>query len=227
MYKAESAEGKSLMTWGHRLSKIAAVIFAAAGMMTGTISQASANTGAGGLTILYASSQNMAHACNVIRDDGSYQAVVCSDIVTYEGSTDYYAYGRTEIICQTSSTPHTIRACNSIWAYDTLEAGDGTNTGEFPPAKSSCAGNCPSGRFYLSTSNWVYKIADAQGGRCSSNLSSSYVLWNVVWGQNAPSNNYITEGSLPDGTVFSVGSDSSYPANDNGNESSGHYFICP
>jgi hypothetical protein len=95
------------MTRGRWLYKLAVSLLAVAGMMTAAIPRASAATGAGGLTILYASLQNQAHQCNVIADDGTDQAVVCSDIVTYEGATDYYAYGRAEMICQTSAQPHT------------------------------------------------------------------------------------------------------------------------
>jgi hypothetical protein len=203
------------MTRGRWLYKLAVFLLAATGMMSAAIPRASAATGAGGLTILYASLQNQAHQCNVIADDGTDQAVVCSDIVTYEGATDYYAYGRAEMLCQTSAQPHTTIPCYKITAGDTLEAGDGTHTDQY---SFTCAGNCSSGRNYLSTRNWVYKISNAGNGTCSANAGSSYDLWNVVWGIN-------TEIWLPDtkeGYELRFGG-----PNDAPNESSGHYFICP
>lgn len=215
------------MTRGHsRLRKYVAVVLVAAGTMLGAVQPANAATGAGGVPILYASSQNQAHQCNVIGGDSSYQAVVCSDLITYEGATDYYAYGREEAICQTTNT-HTVVPCQQIREYDFLAAGDGTSTAGYSQEcyyPSSNLPNCPAGRYYLSTRNWVYSIADAQGGRCSSNVSSSYVLWNVaLHGYNAPSAG--TEIWTPDGHFWSLGVTGT--ANDWPNESSGHYFICP
>ena len=203
------------MARGRRLYKLAAILFAAAGVMMAAIQPASAATGAGGLTILYASSQQQAHQCNVIGGDSSYQAVICSDILTYEGATDYYAYGRAEAICQTASVPHTEVACNDIAAYDTLEAGDGTHTYKY---SGGCTGNCPDARFNVLTRDWVYSISHAEGGVCSSNTGSSYDLWNVVWGGS-------TDIVTPDGQAYYLGYN--WPANDGVNESSGHYLICP
>lgn len=123
-------------------------------------------TGAGGVPILYASSQNQAHQCNVIGGDASYQAVVCSDLVTYEGATDYYAYGREEAICQTTGT-HTVVPCQQIREYDFLAAGDGTSTAGYSQQcdyPSSNMPNYPAGRYYLSTRNWVYSIGPPTTG---------------------------------------------------------------
>jgi len=114
-----------------------------------------------------------------------------------------------------SAQPHTTIPCYKITAGDTLEAGDGTHTDQY---SFTCAGNCSSGRNYLSTRNWVYKISNAGNGTCSANAGSSYDLWNVVWGIN-------TEIWLPDtkeGYELRFGG-----PNDAPNESSGHYFICP
>src|SRR5216684_584262 len=118
------------MTRGRRLYKLAAILSAAAGIMMAVISPASAATGAAGLTILHASSQQQAHKCTVIGGDSSYQAVICSDMLTYEGTTDYYAYGRAEAICQTTST-HAVVPCKYIFEATELSAADGTNTGTY------------------------------------------------------------------------------------------------
>jgi hypothetical protein len=209
------------MARGRRLYKLAAILFAAAGMMMAAISPASAATGAGGLPILYASSQMQAHKCNVIGGDSNYQAVVCSDILTYEGATDYYAYGRAEAICQTTST-HTVVPCKYIWESTALAAGDGTSTGTY--SLTCAAGSnypCPNGRFYKSTRDWVYSIAHAGGGTCSSNTGSSYDLWDIVWGGSGID---VANIVTPDGGNYYLGSGN---ANDGYNESTGHYYICP
>jgi hypothetical protein len=211
------------MARGRRLYKLAAILFSAAGMMTAAIQHANAATGAGGLTILYASSQNQAHQCNVIGSDSNYQAVVCSDLLTYEGATDYYAYGREEAYCQRTSTPHTIVACREVRELDTLEAGDGTSTSSYS-ANCGLTGSCQAGRNYLSTRNWDYSISHAENGVCSSNVGSSYQLYNIAWhGYTAAANS--TEIWTPDGAFWSLGVTGT--ANDGVNESSGHYFICP
>jgi hypothetical protein len=208
------------MTRGRRLLKLAAILFAAAGMMTATISQASAATGAGGLPILYASAKQQAHECNVISlNDSSYQAVVCSDIETYEYGSYYYAYGQEEAICQTTST-HTVVPCSAISEDDLLAAGDATNTGAFwtQCGLGTSYGYCPDGRMYVYTRNWVYKVGNAEGGVCSSNAGSSYDLWNV--GLNGS-----TWIITPDGKKWTLGVNGT--SNDGGNESSGHNYICP
>jgi hypothetical protein len=188
-------------------------------MTMAAIPQATAATGAGGLTILYASSGQQAHQCNVIGGDSRYQAVVCSDIVTAEDSPYYWASGRAEVICQSTSTPHIVGTCLHVNTNVTLEAGDGTSTGNHVAACDwTSSSPCPTGdRFYVSTRDWVYKIGDAEGGRCSANLGSSYVLWNVVWGSN-------TAVETADGAWYYLHAG---VANDGSNESSGHYFICP
>jgi len=184
------------------------------------IQPASAATGAGGLTILHASSQQQAHKCTVLGGDSSYQAVICSDILTYEGSTDYYAYGRVEGICQTTST-HAVVPCKYIFEANELAAGDGTNTGTYSRGCDSSS-PCPDGRFYWSTRNWVYSIAHAGGGTCSSNTGSSYDLWDVVWG--APLDGATIE--TPDGATYYLSSFYGN-TNDGANDSTGHYYICP
>jgi hypothetical protein len=205
------------MARGRRLFKLAAILFAVAGIITATMSNASAATGADGFPILYASSQNEAHQCTAFAGDTEYRVVVCSDILTYEDSADYYAYGREEVICQTASSHATV-PCYSIQTGDFLAAGDGASTDEYV---NSCGLNCPDGRFYVSTRKWVYKIGDAEGGRCSANAGSSYVLWNVVKGGAGAD----TQVETPDYHVFTLGVSGN--GNDGQSESSGHYFICP
>lgn len=204
------------MARGRRLYRLAAIVSAAAGIMLGVVLPASASTGAGGLTILYASSQQQAHKCNVIGDDGTYQAVICSDLVTAEDSTNYDVHGRAEAICQTSSAPHVIVACKNVNLNTSLATGNGSVTRDYGLL---CGGDspCPDGRFYVSTANWVYSIAGAGG--CSSNTGSAYDQWDVAWGPE-----YDTYIQTPDGSKYYLDYTN---ANDGDNESTGHYFICP
>jgi hypothetical protein len=197
---------------------LAAILLATAGIMTVLTSPARADTGAGGLPILYASSGQQAHKCNVIGDDGSYQAVVCSDLVTAEDSTNYDVHGRAEAYCQTSST-HVVVNCLRIAVETELATGNGARTANYgvecDPDLTHTP--CPSGRLYVSTPNWVYNIAAAEGGACSSNAGSAYVQWDVVLGDG------LTFIETPDQYYWSLGSSN---ANDGYNESTGHYFIC-
>jgi hypothetical protein len=205
------------MACGRRLYRLAAILFATAGIMAGALSSpASAATGADGFTILYASSGDQAHKCNVIGDDGQYQAVICSDLVTAENSTQYDVYGRAEGYCQTASTPHTVVQCDRVSLETELATGTGVHTQDY---EAQCDGNCPSGRFYVSTPTWVYNIAPAEGGACSSNAGSAYLQWDVV-----DSSNDLSYIETPDGYLYYL---DSYNANDGANESTGHYFICP
>lgn len=206
------------MARGRRLYRLAAILFVAGGIMTAALSSpASASTGAGGLPILYASTGDQAHKCNVIGDDGLYQAVICSDLVTAEDSTNYDVHGRAEAICQTSSTPHVVVACKDVDLNTSLATGNGSVTRDYGLL---CGGDapCPDGRFYVSTPNWVYSIAGAGG--CSSNTGSAYDQWDVVWG----SSSYLTYIVTPDGSKYYLDYTN---ANDGYNESTGHYFICP
>lgn len=205
------------MARGRRLSRLAAIVSAAAAIMMGVVSPASADTGAGGFPILYASSHQMAHKCNVVGDDGTYQAVLCSDLVTAENSTQYDVHGQAEAICQTSSTPHVIVACESISIVTSLANGHGYVSGGYGPL---CGGDapCPDGRYVVSTPNWVYNIANSAPA-CWSNASSAYLMWDVAWGSE-----YYTYIQVPDGTKY----DLAYAnLNDSPNESTGHYYICP
>jgi hypothetical protein len=194
--------------------------------MMSTIPQASADTGAGGFTILHAGRGDTAHTCNVVSGiDSRYQAVVCADLVTYEGATDYYVYARAEAICQTSAGVEV--ACDSIADFAALAVGDGGNTGAYPAHCGAGYGACPDARVYADTRTWVYKIADAGNGACSSNANSSYDVWGLVLGyHNGIDNNVETSLTTPDTIPWDVGYDSGYP-NDGHNESTGHYYICP
>jgi len=206
------------MARGRRLYRLAAIISAAAGITMGVVSPASADTGSGGFTVLYASSQQGAHQCNVIGDDGTYQAVVCSDLVTAENSTQYDVHGQAEAICQTSSTPHVIVACGAVDIDTSLATGNGSVTS---PTEGSCGGTkrCPDGRYYVSTPNWVYNIANSAPA-CWSNAGSAYMQWDVVWG-GSQYDGYI---QTPDGRMEYL---SLANLNDGVNESTGHYYICP
>jgi hypothetical protein len=210
------------MARGRRLYKVAAILIAAAGITTAAIQPASAATGPDGFTILNALSDAQAHKCNVIGGDGSYQAVVCSDILTYEGATDYYAYGRAEAYCQTASSAHTVVPCENIFEATQLSTGDGTNTGTYTLGCGTGGPACPDGRLYKSTRNWDYSIHNAGGGTCSSNPGSSYDVWDVVWGGGVDGASIQT----PDGAWYYLSSFYGN-GNDGGNESTGHYYICP
>jgi hypothetical protein len=204
------------MARGRRLYRVAAIIAAAAGIMMGVVSPASADTGSDGFTILYASSQQGAHKCNVIGDDGTYQAVVCSDLVTAENSTQYDVHGQAEAICQRSTT-HAVVPCKSINLVTSLATGNGSVSAA---AGSGCWGRdpCPDGRFYVSTGNWVYNIANSAPA-CWSNAGSAYLQWDVVWGQG-----WDTYIQTPDGSTYYL---ANAQLNDGSNESTGHYYICP
>jgi hypothetical protein len=204
------------MARGRRLYQVAAIIAAAAGIMMGLVSPASADTGSGGFTILYASSHQGAHKCNVIGDDGTYQAVVCSDLVTAENSTQYDVHGQAEAICQRSKT-HVVVPCESVNIDTSLATGNGSVSAAYGP---QCGGDvpCPDGRYYVSTPNWVYNIANSAPA-CWSNAGSAYLQWDVVWGQG-----WATFIQTPDGSKYYL---ADAPLNDGANESTGHYYICP
>ena len=186
------------------------------------ISPASAATGAGGLTILHASSQDQAHVCSIVGEDATYEAVVCADLLTYEGASVYYAYARGEAFCQLTKAPHTEVACDNILERVTLQTGDNNAT---DLVGTSCGGEnaniatCPDARLFASTANWDYSIAAAGGGTCSSNVDTAYQIWGVLWGGES----WIT---TPDGKTWIVGHDGFAP-NDGVNQSSGHFFVCP
>ena len=204
------------VTRRRKLRNIIATAIAAFGVLLAVAAPASADTGAGGLTILHASNGDQAHKCNVIGGaNREYKAVVCADLVTYEGATDYYVYARAEAICEVTKTGQVV-PCATIEEYTALYTGDGA-TSLYSNACGS--GYCPNGRLYESTRNWVYKIANAGGGTCSSSTSSSYQVWGIVQGVG----NY-TEIVTPDGYPYFLDNGN---ANDGENESTGHYFVCP
>ena len=200
------------MTRKSRLMSLVTILGAAASLLMAAAPPAGAATGAGGLTILHASDDDLVHHCNVIANDGTDEAVACGDLLTYEGASDYYAYARGELYCQTESgAPAT---CGFIREVVSLQTGSG-ETGTYP---ESCDGNCPAhGRLYDDTRNWDY-ATDIPSGQCSDNVNSSYQVWGLVWGAVEES-----EIELPDGhwvTNFDN-------ANDGENQSTGHYFVCP
>ncbi len=200
-----------------RLRWCAAILVAVTGMMMIAISPARADTGAGGITILHASSDQQAHVCNLISLDASYRAVVCADILTYEGASDYYAYARAELICQTASQVEV--ACKSIAGAVELATGSGSTTGWYT---DFCGpGACPDARYYILTRTWEYSISAVRNGTCSSNVDSAYQVWTVVLGGGG------TKIQTPDGVMTTMGASGTRPPNDSGNESSGHFFICP
>lgn len=205
------------MTRKPRLLSFLAILAASIGMMMASAPPGNAATGADGFTILYASSDNFAHKCNVlVSDDGGYQAVVCADVLTYEGATDYYAYARGEVFCQYLALSGTeIIPCESMSVNVSLETGAGATGTYSETCYAGTSDPCPNGRLYASTRNWVY-ATDIPSGQCSDNVNSSYQVWGVVWGDS-----WI---QLPNGDYWEVNDGQ---ANDGANQSTGHYFVCP
>jgi hypothetical protein len=176
---------------------------------------AMADTGAGGVPILYADVSPMVHTCNVIGGDGTWNAVLCSDLITTQGSVDYTVQGQSEAYCEEANAPYAMGTCQRIMVDNHLYVGSGSSTAD---AKNLCDGDCPvDGRLYVSSSAWGYTIAGGENGVCSSNVDSAYQVWGII-------TEGVTSWTLPDGDRWTLDGGG---ANDGINESSGHYFVCP
>ncbi|HTU73467.1 MAG TPA: hypothetical protein VMG38_08100 [Trebonia sp.] len=205
------------MTTRRKLRGVIATLIAAFGVLLAVAGPASAATGAGGLTILYASSGDMAHKCNVIGGANlKYEAVVCADLITSESGADYHVKAQAEIICQVTATGQEVACLNSVTQLQ-LETGSGGATTLGGNGCGNGYAPCPVGRFEVQTRNWDYTIAGGEGGVCSSNVDTAYQVYTVVWGG-------LTSVTTPDGHSYSLGNGN---ANDGANESTGHYFVCP
>ena len=144
--------------------------------------------------------------------------MVCDDLVTYEGATDYYVYDNAEAYCQVTKTAQVV-PCKYIQEQTTLETGGGA-TASYKITCGLGGPSCPAGRLNKSTRNWDYSIAHAGGGTCSSNTDSSYQVYGIVWGED---NFTMIETPTGDAAYYLQDGE----ANDGVNESSGHYFVCP
>jgi hypothetical protein len=101
------------------------------------------------------------HVCKVIGDDnpnnGSpyHQAVICTDLLQFgpDATGKYYAEGRTEALCQTSTG--TILQCADIFV--TTDVARATSSGTIIIENDAACGaqeghvDCPAGRFFFQT----------------------------------------------------------------------------
>jgi hypothetical protein len=198
--------------------RLLVVLAATAVGVLGLASGAEADTGPDGFTILYASSGDWVHTCNVISEnDQRFQAVVCADLETSEAGSDYYVKAQAEAYCQTTASPHTPAPCEEVKDYARLSTAEGS-TADHP---ASCGdGSCTTARIISATRTWDYTIAGSGNGACL-NPDSSYDVWGLVVGDSD-----ITTIITPDNYVWEVGV-IGLPPNDGFNESTGHYYVCP
>lgn len=192
------------MVRGRRLFKLAAILFAAVGMIMSAITPASAATGTDGFTILYAGEGNVAHHCEVIGSDsyGS-EAIVCVDILTGTESTDYWAHGQIEAFCQKNGVTE---QCAQVDVTGTWANGAGEDSGMGTWVCGHQFGACSTGRNYLTSSTMYYSSASG----CSSEPNSIYDVWTV-----ATTVEFRIELPVSDSWIY-LGS----------NYSTGHYYVC-
>lgn len=190
----------------HRLAA-AGVAAALAGLcIAGSATSASAST-----PVLHASNGDVAHQCTVIgQDSHEEQAVVCVDMRTRLSSSgapvvDAYA----ELYCQLPDGS-TLR-CLQANAYGTLATATAGAGYRYQP---SCYGSgCSTGR-----NIWFIGEMTFSSSNCQSSLSNN--AWAVLYGQSALTNIQLASYDAP----MYLGSPE---ANDSGNQSTGHYQICP
>ena len=192
----------------HGKLKFLAVLAAALFTFLSVQAPASATTGVDGFTVLYASHGDQAHHCEIAVKAGSYQAVICVDILTEidAGSHSADGYGRVEVICQTSTGAYA--PCKRIVVTGT----DGRGGGGIRTFGDSCgdgAGSsaCPWERFYATENVAEWLPASSS---CDTQPNSDYDEWTVITDSNA-------DVVLPSGQEFTV------PI---GSFSTGHYYIC-
>lgn len=194
----------------------AAVAAAAVTCIAGPAAPAGAST-----PILHAIQNQVAHQCTVIGTDNlGNKGVVCADLnsgIDPYGTPEVVA--QAEIICETSSG--TVVQCaevaaNGVFANAYTGAGDVWHL--------SCGytwGPCSTGRNYLYLGSQTYPGLTASN--CLSDLSHN--IWAVVFGVDPKTGNYNTAIKLPGSGKWVYLTPPS--ANDSGNESTGHYYICP
>ena len=208
---------------GSRSSAPAAPSSAAPSSSAGASSApGAAVTDADGFPILDASTGAQAHTCTVLGSAAdsnigqTVQGVVCADLLTAAGSGGYTVKGQLELVCETPAGADV--QCADVIAKGELAnaaAGVVATTGSYQCGHSY--GACATGRNYVTTGTYSYPGTTASA--CSSNGGSTTDAWGLALGGGD------TQIELP-------GSDkwvslSSSTADDNGNESTGHQYICP
>lgn len=201
-----------------RKRSLAALVITASAVILGTSLPASATTGTDGFTILHAGYGDAAHVCGVVGSYGGYQGVVCADIITSEVTpTDYYAYGQVWAYCQkgSGSTAVDVQCAQVDFGGQLSDEATGIVAGVGMAVCGHQYGACSTSRNELST--YPTQIAYTSNADCGSDPNSDHDVWmNVLQG---------AEIELPvyDKWVYL---ESGSGANDGGNFSSGHYYVC-
>lgn len=159
------------------------------------------------------------HQCVKFADDGSYQAIICADIITGTNSAGYYAKGQAEAYCQNEQNQ--VVGCDAVYINAGLYNESNVNwQGDYPTPCGDGYANCvPNGqRNYYSLNTFQYNSNQWNLNNCSSNTNNATQVWSVVFFQS--------DIRLPDGNIYDLGY-TNLPPNDGMNETSGHYFICP
>jgi hypothetical protein len=204
-----------------QLAAAAATATLASLCIAGSAASASAST-----NVINASTGNgypQAHQCVIIGRDWPYgnQGIVCADLYAYD--TDYgpMVSGWMEAYCENSSNQ--IVQCAEVNEYGSLANavnGVGARVNyhcghSYGPCSDITVGIQPPGRN-------IVNVGSASIGDISATCGTDPVdnYWDVVWGQGN-----LTAIELPqsDSWVYL----SSPAANDSGNQSSGHYQVCP
>jgi hypothetical protein len=192
--------------------KAGLVLLASTAALVGTTTIASADTGAGGFTILDASAGNQAHVCHILgTDDDYHEAIVCVDINTKVSGEQVLVQGQVEAYCQDDNG--TVIQCANIMSGGEI-SGTGGVWSEYAADCGHSLGSCPTGR-KDATSSWMGDGTESGESGCASNTAEA--LWAIAVGVST--------------TIELPGSDDSYTLsntapNDGANESTGHYYIC-
>lgn len=186
---------------------------------------ASANdASAASLPILHGSTTGPgqeAHQCTVIGNDGTTEGVVCIDILTglsdsSSGAGDY-AKDQVEAYCQHMATGADVQCANAMATLGLYNGAGQGNSSTFECGHSH--GPCSTGRNYWTNTDFNYPWSSWSDANCALSVTEPTQVWAVAFGDN-------------DTVIELPGSDknvelSTASSNDSGNESTGHYFICP
>jgi hypothetical protein len=196
-----------------RLAAVAASAALAGLGIAGPAVSASAST-----PVLYAGAGQEAHKCTVIGTDRlGNQGVVCADLIADETIFGPEFYGQVEVICQHSQNGVVQEVqCAEAHAYGALV---NAQTGFDQRYEFDCGHSY--GPCAANNQRNIWTIPGGQpgnGDNCQASLADNY--WTVAFGQGN-----LTSIELP-GSDQWVYLDSP-AANDSGNQSTGHYQICP
>jgi serine/threonine-protein kinase len=178
---------------------------------------------ADGFPILYASAGDQAHVCAVIGSaydsnvSATVEGVVCADILTAGGSGGYTAQAQLELLCQTTTTDADVQ-CADVIAQGELSNDAGSvvaSTGDYQCGHSS--GACATGRNYVKTGTYSY--SGFSMSNCTSNAGAATDTWGLALGGGD------TKIELPGSDDWVSLSTSN--ADDGGNQSTGHNYVCP